>query len=126
MIINALLISKYGAGGAVLGTIFAELTVCIYQTIMVRKELDIKKYFVNNVFYIIPGVIMCLIIRFIGYIFNNSSIFIGVIEIIIGCGVYLVLSLIYIIATKNEIWINEFKKLTKKFNKSKMVNLQGE
>ena len=50
----------------------------------------------------------------------------GVIEIIIGCGVYLVLSLIYIIATKNEIWINEFKKLTKKFNKSKMVNLQGE
>jgi len=126
LIINALLISKYGAGGAVLGTIFAEATVCIYQTIMVRKELDIKKYFVNNVFYIIPGVIMCLIIRFIGYIFNNSSIFIGVIEIIIGCGVYLVLSLIYIIATKNEIWINEFKKLTKKFNKSKMVNLQGE
>ena len=36
--------AKWGAIGAAIGTIFAEATVCIYQTLMVRKELDIKNY----------------------------------------------------------------------------------
>ena len=44
VVINTLLITKWGAIGAAIGTIFAEATVCIYQTLMVRKELDIKNY----------------------------------------------------------------------------------
>lgn len=44
LILNALLIGRYGAYGACIGTVAAEYFVMLYQTICVRKELDIFKY----------------------------------------------------------------------------------
>ena len=38
----------YGALGAVIGTIVAELVVALSQTYMVRKDLDIRQYFING------------------------------------------------------------------------------
>ena len=44
LIINTLLIPNYGATGATIGTIAAEITVCILQALSVRKELALKEY----------------------------------------------------------------------------------
>lgn len=44
LLLNLLLIEKYGAYGACVGTIAAEYFVMIYQTVKVRKALEIGKY----------------------------------------------------------------------------------
>ena len=44
LVLNILLIGKYGAYGACVGTIAAEYFVMLYQTVHVRKNLDIGKY----------------------------------------------------------------------------------
>lgn len=44
LILNTLLIGKYGSYGACVGTIVAEYFVILYQTICVRNELDIDEY----------------------------------------------------------------------------------
>ena len=109
VVINTLLITKWGAIGAAIGTIFAEATVCIYQTLMVRKELDIKNYLNNNVIFIISGIIMLLGIKYIEYILGNSLLT-GVIQIFIGASVYCIISVIYMIIVKDELIINIINK----------------
>ena len=109
VVINTLLITKWGAIGAAIGTIFAEATVCIYQTLMVRKELDIKNYLNNNVIFIISGIIMLLGIKYIEYILGNSLLT-GVIQIFIGGSVYCITSVIYMIIVKYELIINIINK----------------
>ena len=66
LIINSLLIPKLGAMGAVLGTVAAEGTVCIYQTVVVRKELNFRKYFRDSVTYLLIGGIMYVLVDQIG------------------------------------------------------------
>lgn len=105
LLANFILIVKYGAIGATIGTILAEGAVCLYQTIKIRKELDIKCYIKKSSFYIIPGMIMCIIIRFIGDLLGQS-VLTGMIQIVFGGAVYIVLSFIYMFYTKNPIAIN--------------------
>lgn len=45
LLLNIVLIPKYGAYGACLGTIAAEYFVMLYQTVKVRRVLEIKRYF---------------------------------------------------------------------------------
>lgn len=45
LLLNIVLIPQYGAYGACLGTIAAEYFVMIYQTVKVRRVLEIKRYF---------------------------------------------------------------------------------
>lgn len=110
LIINLFLIPKYGAFGAVIGTIFAEATVALYQTFIVRKELPIKKYFKNSIYFFITGTIMFVIVRFIGYKLGES-IFTICIEMIVGGMVYFIFTLIYFIKRKNPIVLNILKRL---------------
>lgn len=112
LLINFLLIKKYGAIGATIGTIFAEATVCVYQSIMVRKELNIKVYIKRSTFYIIPGSIMCIVIRLLEKLLGQSIIT-GIIQIIVGGSLYIILCVIYMIVLKNEIVINNIKSLLK-------------
>lgn len=109
LLINFLLIKRYGAIGASIGTIFAEASVCIYQSIMVRKELNIKSYIKRVSFYSIPGIIMCISIRMLGDILGKS-VFTGLIQIGVGGVIYVGLCLIYMILIKNEIIIKAIKK----------------
>ena len=107
-----MLIKRWGAIGAAVGTIFAEATVCIYQTLMVRKELDIKNYLKNNVIFIISGIVMLWVIRYMEYILGNSLLT-GVIQIFIGSGVYCITSIIGMIIFKDNIIINIVNKKNK-------------
>ena len=94
LLINLLLIGKLGAKGAAIGTLFAEVTVCIYQTMMIRYELDIKNYLKRSIFYIVPGIIMFIIIKYIGKLMG-ISILTAIIEIILGGSIYCIISLVY-------------------------------
>lgn len=113
---NLILIRKYGATGATIGTILAEISVCIYQSIKVRKELELYNYFTKILFYIIPGIIMYSIVIYIGEKFG-VSIITGVIQIFIGGLVYIFISLLYMIKCKNVLIINIIKQLCAKLKK---------
>lgn len=114
LLINFLLIREYGAIGAGVGTIFAEAAVCIYQSIMIKKELNISLYLRKVLLYIVPGAIMCIVIRILGNELGQS-ILTGIIQIVVGGTLYIVLSLIYMIIIKNEIAIKTIEKFKKKY-----------
>lgn len=97
--INLLLIAQYGAIGATIGTIFAEGTVAIYQTLMIRKEIELSRYLKESIFFIIPGSIMCFVLIFIGEKMG-SSILTGIVQIIVGGLIYVSISLVYFIFNK--------------------------
>ena len=63
LIINILLIPHFLSIGAAIGTLLAEASVCIVQTMVVRKEIPIISYFWNSVPYIVSGIIMFLCFR---------------------------------------------------------------
>lgn len=110
LLINLLLIRRLGAIGATIGTIFAELIVCVYQTIKVRSFLDIKMLLKKSIFYVIPGVIMYFIVSTIGKNMGISIITI-LIQVISGVLIYGLIGIVYMIKTKNEVILNIIKKI---------------
>lgn len=102
LITNFMLIGRFGAIGASIGTILAEASVAIYQTINVKKELDVKLYLKRSIVYFIPGVIMLLAIYSIDIILSDSLLKI-IIQIVLGGGIYTTLSVVCMIFNKSEI-----------------------
>lgn len=91
VIANLIFIPRYGAVGAALGTVFAEASVALYQTLKVRKEMDIVKYFVNSCLYIIPAICMYLCINLLGNITENLILTL-LMQLILGGSIYGILS----------------------------------
>jgi len=82
-IVNLILIPKYNAIGAAIGTIIAELTVFIieiHHTKEIAKIKDLIKYAKN---YIISGIVMFMITYVIGY-YTEPKIISTLIQIITG------------------------------------------
>lgn len=102
VISNIIFIPIYGAVGAAFGTIFAEATVAIYQTIKVRNELDIRKYLINSIVYIAPAIIMYIAGNIISLKFS-SSIVIVCMQIIFGGSIYLILTGLILLLVDKEI-----------------------
>lgn len=65
LVMNLLLIPRYQALGAALGTLCAEFAVAAYQTFHVRKALPIGAYFKNSVYYLFPSAVMVTVVRLI-------------------------------------------------------------
>lgn len=110
--INAILIGKYGALGAVIGTVAAEFSVAIFQTIAVKDKLDFLLYLRNGLIFVPIGTLMFVVVRFIGYLFGRS-IFTLLLQIVVGAGIYLLLSVFYFIKKKESIVTNLINKLFK-------------
>lgn len=96
LIINYLLISKYNGIGAIIGTILAELVVCLVQFYYVQKEINIKVYIKQGFIFIILGLIMYISIKPLSQL-EFSPLIIIIVQIILGVIIYLSLSLIYIL-----------------------------
>ena len=102
VISNIIFIPLYGAAGAAIGTIFAEVTVAMYQTLKVRTTLEIRKYFINSLVYVGPAIIMYLVGNLIS-VKLSSSIGIIALQIFIGGGVYLILTGLMLLLVDKEI-----------------------
>lgn len=99
--INFMLISRLGAMGASIGTVFAEFTVMLVQSIFARKKLEIKKYVKDMIIFWISGISMYIIVYIIGR--YTGEILIGIIvQIIIGIVSYGCLSLGLLYFTQKE------------------------
>jgi len=119
VIINAILIKRFGAFGAVWGTIAAEVFVAVYQTYMVRKKLDIKKFISDSSIFFCAGLIMAICVRVTANILELKSIYKLLLEISIGGIVYLTISFVYFVKSENEVFMGLLNK------GRKLVGLRG-
>lgn len=85
-IMNIILIPKFGAFGASIGTVMAELSVTVVQMFYTRKDFNYKKILQLSVKYIISGLLMfiaCMLInKFIDHTILNMLLQIAVGSII--------------------------------------------
>lgn len=88
VVINALLIPKYGFVGAAIGTIAAEVAALIAQFYVMNQDLKImKNYLFSSLKYGVYSVIMCVLIIILGKNME-ASIVTTFIQIIVGMAVY--------------------------------------
>lgn len=66
LVLNLIFIPLFGAIGACIGTIAAEFSIVVYQTIFVRKELEIKKYFLTYFIMLVKGALGMILIYLSG------------------------------------------------------------
>lgn len=113
-VINLILIPKYSSIGACIGTIFAEFSVICYQTLSIRKELPVKKYFIEIIPFFVKAIIMFIIIYSLKYI-EMPSVFRIVLQVMAGIIIYFILNIKYINSIVN--FKNIFKRGIKNINK---------
>lgn len=98
LVINGLLIPKYAAMGAAIGTIAAEFSVLFYQLYSVRKELNIKEYAKYEVIFAFIGIIMLIVINILPEADNRAVDL--VVKILIGGFIYIIIAGLYLIKVK--------------------------
>lgn len=123
VIFNAILIPKFYAVGAAIGTVIAEFSVFAFQYFSIRKSLKVKKYILKTIMlFWVNGLTMFGIVRL--YLSKvNLGIFSLINSILIGAVSYSVLIVIQVKIFKDE-YLNELiKKISKKI-KSNIVRVE--
>lgn len=96
-IFNLVLIPRYGAIGASIATVIAEMVVSAIQIALTIKLLPYHKYLIANIKYLFYGAIMFIPCYILG--FNVSGITGTLVQIIVGVMIYISLLLL----TKDEV-----------------------
>ncbi len=100
LICNIILIPKYGALGAVIGTLVAELVACIWQFRFIVPAISLKNAFYQTIVYLcIGGIMWCGLTVMRMWVYG--SIFAVLSEIILGGIIYIGLCMLYWKITNN-------------------------
>lgn len=113
LVLNFIFIPFFGAIGAIIGTVCAEFTLFIVQSLFVRKEFPIFKLIIKNLYIFPIGIIMCVFVNLFGY-YHQVSILNLVIQIIIGGIVYIILIIILLLVIKDKTFKESLKKFWRK------------
>ncbi len=95
LIINYLFIPQYGGLGAAIGTVVAEFSVCLCQSLMVWKKMNLYHYLKKVFPFLLFGIIMCVMVYVIG-IFIPHAILSLFLQILIGAMIYCAMSYYYL------------------------------
>lgn len=118
LLMNAILIPKLGAFGAMIGTILAETCVCLIQTFCVKKELPVKRYARGSLYYLPMGILMFAITFLIGNRLGNH-IYTLIIQFVAGTATYGGMCFAYFAATKNQYVLSAISRVTAVLKKKK-------
>lgn len=99
ILINALLIPRYRSVGAAIGTLCAEITVCIYKIAYSNKEMKTMYAIRHGIPFCIIGIIMCFILNITSMDFLSNTMAM-LIKIIMGCAIFTILTLLYVMIIK--------------------------
>jgi len=116
LIINFILIKSYGAIGAAIGILCAELAVTLVQIFYIRDQIDIKKVVPKTLYYIISGIIMFGSLRLIGESLG-ASILTTIIQVLLGSIIYISVVIIFELYTKERIILTEIMKIKVRIKK---------
>ena len=108
LVINASLIPRFGAMGAVAGTVIAEFLMSFLQAFYVRKSIHLIKYIENAWAFVLFGFIMFLTLKML-HLFVEPNIIGLLLLIAIGGCEYLILSCLYLNFSKKQ-YISDMKK----------------
>lgn len=96
LLLNVVLIPRFGAVGAAFATIITELLVCVIQIICSWKALPMGAFFKNLLAYGSIGAIMFVVVKVIGWLPVGNAILLLAIQVAVGAVVYLSLAAIYL------------------------------
>ena len=114
VIANIILIPRFGALGAVISTILAEVLRCFIVVFAAKKQLPLALYFKNTLFFLFAGGAMYALVRYVGLLANDVYATI-LIQVVVGAGVYLGVSAVYLYLTKDAFFReNVVKRIIKK------------
>lgn len=94
LLLNVLLLSRLGALGAAISTLFAEISVCVVQTVAVRRELPMLEWIKDSTPGFIIGMLMFLFVRAIQPLLG-AGVLAVVLEIISGIIFFAISAYIY-------------------------------
>ena len=80
--------------GAAIASVTAETTIALVQLYIVRKELSIRKIIVSSWHYLIAGVLMLIVLTMMGNMLT-ASILHTLVMVVCGCGIYLLVLLLF-------------------------------
>ena len=107
VLLNFPLIYYLGLNGAVISTVISEAAVTLYQLIIVRNLLNLKKLFNANWKYLVTGIIMFMVVYSMNIYLPASW---GMIGLEIVTGIFLYVSGIIILKASVIITLQEFLK----------------
>lgn len=99
LLLNFLLIPKYSGIGAVMGTLGAELAVCLVQFALIRREIPFAIYLKDGLVFCCFGVVMYIVISYMGNL-DISSFFLMLLQIAIGTLIFVVPAGLYCMKIK--------------------------
>ena len=105
LIANIIFIPRFGALGAVFGTVLAEFSSCAWQFVLMRKYIHYGKSLIKSFVYFVFGLIMFIIVRLSSYVIQNN-VFSLIFEIFCGAICFLLFCWIYLSLTKNSIFVS--------------------
>lgn len=111
LILNTIFIKSLGALGAVIGTIAAEVSVCIVQVMIAKKDLNLCSYRKQIISFCSLGVIMFIVTKIIGNILNFNIIIVLSIQILIGAIIYIMGTVLILYKMKDEILLSVLNKV---------------
>lgn len=95
LILNFVLIPKYGAMGATIATVIAEFIACVLQFYSLRgRNLGIGRTIIKTLFYLIIGILMIAVVRIVALV-HVGNILKLIIEICLGAAFYTIICVIY-------------------------------
>lgn len=100
--VNLIMIPKFGAFGAVVGTLCSEIVLMSIQLFYVRKELTLKKYCQNCCVFVFIGMVMYGVVYIVKKQLDCTAISL-IVLVLIGGAVYCCLTWLYLSFTKNEL-----------------------
>lgn len=113
LLANYVLIIKYAALGAVLGTLIAESVVMVIEIIGTKEDINFVKIIGKQSIYILFGLMMLLSVRAFGNVVHFSGVMLLLFQIMLGAFIYIVLCLIYWVLNPHSFikqYINQLKR----------------
>jgi O-antigen/teichoic acid export membrane protein len=108
--INMLLIPKYGAVGAAIGTVVAEFIVALIEIIITIKFFDYKSIFIKNIKYLLFSIIMFAACYAANKFLDLGGYRLIIIDVMIGCIIYFAL----LVMSKDELLFEVLRKIDNK------------
>ncbi len=102
LVFNLIFIPHFQAVGACIGTILAEIIVCLYQMRFIVKEQKVGKYFLYGFVFQGIGAVMFFVLCSIP--FSGSRWIILIEKIVLGGIIYLAFSALYFITQKKKLF----------------------
>ena len=88
IILNSMLIRTWGAKGAVLGTISAEISVCLVQAFLSKRDIDFRLYIKQTMSFCVIGIVMFICSHSIGDMLPYNAFIVLAIQVLAGVIIY--------------------------------------